>query len=467
MHSIIGLLNLEDPNILVSDVSIDGTVKTVTLETRPSIHSCPVCSFRMHSKGIRKRTVNHPVMQDTYRLVLVLKQRRWKCTNPDCGFEMNESYNFVQPRKRNTSAADMLVINAFRELSATAAGIAERFHISDTQAINIFDRYVSMDRLPLSDAISVDEVYIDMDKHCQYALVIQDFHTGDPVDILISRRNNITEPYFASIPKKERLAVKYLISDMYNPYIRYVDKYFPNAVSVVDSFHVTQWIIRELDYFLRQLMNRFRERDDNRKLQLSLERGRDITLPISDEVYLLKKFRWLILKNQSAIHYSSEKWFDHHFRYWMDTYDYEARLMAVNPYLKDLRDYKELYVQFNERYAGNPEGAASRLDWLIQFYRTTPYQVFRKFADLLEKYREPILNSFIMVQREGPGGIYDSRLSNGPIESMNRKVKDLKRAGRGFRNFEHLRNRFLFATRKQPVINGSSYDHPVSYYDED
>ena len=467
MDSIIELLNLEDPNILVSDVTVDGNVKTVTLETRPAIHTCPMCSFRMHSKGIRKRTVNHPMLQDTYRLILVLKQRRWKCTKPDCGFEMNESYNFVQPRKRNTNAADMLVINAFRDLSATAAGIAERFGMSDTQVLNIFDSYVSMDRLPLSDAVSVDEVYIDMDSRCQYALVIQDFHTGDPVDILISRRSNVTEPYFASIPLKERLAVKYLISDMYNPYIRYVDKYFPNAVSVVDSFHVTQWIVRELDIFLKQLLNRFKERDNNKQLQLSMERGREITLPVSDEVYLLKKFRWLILMNRSSIRYHTDKRFDHHFRYWMDTYDYESKLLALNPYLKDLRDYKELYVQFNERYAGNPEGASARLEWLIEFYRATPYQVFHNFADLLEKYKGPIINSFIMVARKGPGGIYDSRLSNGPIESLNRKVKDLKRSGRGFRNFEHLRNRFLFAARNQPVINGSSDDHPVSYFTED
>jgi hypothetical protein len=44
-------------------------------------------------------------------------------------------------------------------------------------------------------------------------------------------------------------------------------------------------------------------------------------------------------------------------------------------------------------------------------------------------------------------GTHESRLSNGPIESLNRIVKDMKRNGRGFRNFEHLRNRFLFANR--------------------
>lgn len=44
---------------------------------------------------------------------------------------------------------------------------------------------------------------------------------------------------------------------------------------------------------------------------------------------------------------------------------------------------------------------------------------------------------------------------------------DLKRLGRGFRNFEHFRNRFLFATRQTPVLNGVSDYNPVTYYEED
>ena len=61
----------------------------------------------------------------------------------------------------------------------------------------------------------------------------------------------------------------------------------------------------------------------------------------------------------------------------------------------------------------------------------------------------------------------NSRLSNGPIESLNRKVKDLKRMGRGYRNFEHFRNRFLYATRNNPVLNGISDYNPVLYQEED
>ena len=52
------------------------------------------------------------------------------------------------------------------------------------------------------------------------------------------------------------------------------------------------------------------------------------------------------------------------------------------------------------------------------------------------------------MERLCADGTHLSRLSNGPIESLNRIAKDLKRNGRGFRNFEHLRNRFLFAERE-------------------
>jgi len=111
--------------------------------------------------------------------------------------------------------------------------------------------------------------------------------------------------------------------------------------------------------------------------------------------------------------------------------------------------------------------ARRALDKLIPMYKTSGYEIFREFGALLEKYEDPIINSFIMVQRHGHGNIYDSRLSNGPIESLNRKVKDLKRLGRGFRNFRHFRNRFLYAARTAPVLNGSVDNTPVIYWDDD
>ena len=125
------------------------------------------------------------------------------------------------------------------------------------------------------------------------------------------------------------------------------------------------------------------------------------------------------------------------------------------------RDYTTEAQRSNEFTEWN------ELKELIQTYKSSRFEIFRDFASLLKKFEDPIVNSFIMVEKIGNGKIYDARLSNGPIESINRKVKDLKRLGRGFRNFEHFRNRFLFATRQTPVLNGITDYNPVTYYEKD
>jgi len=465
MNSITELLNLEDCDIFISDISISGTKKILTLETHPEIHFCPICGFKMHSRGIKTRTINHPMLQDSYELILKLKQRRWRCTNHLCGYTANESFNFVNKRRRNTNATDMLIINAFRDLSASASSIAAKFNVSDTYVLDIFDRYVKMDRLSLTDIISVDEVFLELDEYCKYALVIQDFYTGNPIDLLSSRRTNSTEPYFMNIPLEERARVKYLISDMYNPYIQWVGKYFPNAVSVIDSFHVIQWITHKIDMYIRNLIKTYKHRDR----EVFISNGGIITehtyIPPSREVYLLQKYRWLILSNHSSIVYHTDLRMDSHLHCMMNTYDYEDSLFMIDPNLRELRDLKELYITFNTRNAGKPMDARIELDELIGKYLHCGNPMFYDFANLLIRNHDYIINSFVMVEKHGPGKIYSGRLSNGPIESLNRKVKDLKRQGRGYRNFEHFRTRFLYATRNNPVINGMTDYNPLNYYD--
>ena len=89
MKNITDLLNLEDSSIIISDIVIEGQRKVLVLETQAVTHFCPSCGFKMHSKGIRKRRIAHPILQDGYELILLLKQRRWRCTNPDCGYSAN------------------------------------------------------------------------------------------------------------------------------------------------------------------------------------------------------------------------------------------------------------------------------------------------------------------------------------------------------------------------------------------
>ena len=48
MNSITELLNLEDADIFISNISINGTKKILTLETKPIRHFCPVSVSYTH-----------------------------------------------------------------------------------------------------------------------------------------------------------------------------------------------------------------------------------------------------------------------------------------------------------------------------------------------------------------------------------------------------------------------------------
>lgn len=458
------LLNLEDENIVITDIGVKGREKIVMIETKPVPHFCPCCSFKMHSRGIKERTIRHPILQDGYHLVFTLKQRRWRCTNSDCMYDIEEQFNFVNKKCRTSNATEWLVVEAYKNLDDSTVSIARRFNISDTLAHNIFTKYVDMPRLPLTEAISVDEVFLEMDDDCKYAMLIQDFRTSEPIDLLPSRRNNYTEAYFNNIPMEERLKVKYLISDMYAPYIAMVDKFLPNAVSVVDSFHVIQWINNQLEKYLRALLSKYRKRDRELEQKKSEERGKPVRLPKSTEVHLLEHYKWVLLRSVDNIEYRTDLVMDKHFHRYMNTYDYEREFFKIDSNLEEFRKLKELYIDFNKRNEGNPIKANEEIDTIIGTYECCGHKIFEDFAELLKSKRQPIINSFIMVEKVCGKETYMTRLSNGPIESINRKIKDLKRNGRGWRNFEHFRNRFLYANRENPIFNGSDEIKTVTYY---
>lgn len=52
MNSITNLLDLEDTDIEITDIQIQGQTKTLTLSTPPVPHFCPSCGFRMYSLNI-------------------------------------------------------------------------------------------------------------------------------------------------------------------------------------------------------------------------------------------------------------------------------------------------------------------------------------------------------------------------------------------------------------------------------
>ena len=94
----------ECDDIQIGEVRIDDLTltKIIPIEKIQGPVFCPVCGERMYSKGFYVRKVNHPVLADGYKVVLEVKQRKYRCTNRECNTYMNEDFSFVERYKHNS-----------------------------------------------------------------------------------------------------------------------------------------------------------------------------------------------------------------------------------------------------------------------------------------------------------------------------------------------------------------------------
>ena len=454
----LALLNLtDDGTYTVTKIEIIGSDKFVYIEKNLKPTLCPMCQSRMHSKGIYVRKVNHPISQDSMNTYLIVRQRRWVCK--ECGHTENDSFPFLDKYSHSSNITPYLILNAFKTLTKSTAEIAAQFNISDSAARLIFKRYVDLPRLPLPEYISVDEVYLDISNTEKYAFVIMDFSTGEIIDIVHNRWHSTLENYFLSIPLKERLNVKGVISDAYKTYLTMPEEYFPNAVTILDSFHVVKVIISQMNTYIYKVMKRYKKRDEQRLKEKNHDTNRDDkSIKPSKEVILLQNYKWVILKNHDEINYSTKRYYHKMLGMNVDTFTIEKMFLELDPHYQKLRDLKEDYIEFNNQEYESEFDVLTNLNALINKYKYSDQSIFSDFALFLIKNKEPIVNSFIKVKvyRKSARNEqeYYARLSNGPMESFNRKPKDLKRESRGFSDFNYTRNRILWATRDNPSVRG-------------
>lgn len=278
---------------------------------------------------------------------------------------------------------------------------------------------------------------------CKYAMVIQDFITGDILDIIKSRREDVTRRYFQSIPIEEKEKVEFLCCDMYKPYIRYTSRFLFNARPCIDSFHVLKWLLNLIKQYIITVKKRFQKRDRELLKEKNLKSNRDNkTTAVSREVYILNKAPWVLLRNPSnwvylPLRYNSKR------QQYMDTLSWEREFLALDDNFKTIRDLKDLYEDFNESFVNDLDGASARLDELIEIYSQSSIYIFREFAELLKSYHDPIVNSFTYAKIENLSEDALRRLSNGPQESFNNIPSALRTQSYGISNFEYVRNRIL------------------------
>lgn len=459
-NDIINFLNIEDKDVIITKILTLEKTKEIHIQKVLKPEYCPNCSSKMYSKGIYKRVVNHPILQDGYHLKLIVGQRKWRCTNPQCNLYFNDQFNFISEYKQSSNITPYLILNEMKNINLTTTEIAKRFNVSDTTVHYIFLQFLDIKRLPLPEILSVDEVHLDIDYRHKYALVLMDFKTGNIIDILPNRWEETTNAYFMSIPLEERDKVKYLICDMYNPYINYTKRYFHKSIAIIDSFHVIAWITSKINTYINTVKKKYQDRDkilfkQSLESQNKVYTEDDIRkhMPVSKEVYLLNNYRWVLLKNIENIEYKTEKKLNRKLDMYLNTYDYEKLFLDLDENFKNIRKLKEKYIEFNNSTEKDHSKLTNQLITLIEEYKKSNLYIFREFAETLYNHRQEIINSFIYI-KDDKDKDKDRRLSNGPIEGYNRIPKDFKRNSRGFENFDYVRSRLIWSNREnEPILS--------------
>ena len=412
----------------------NGDVSNYYVTLKNSGGHCPCCgSYVTKVKEYKRRKI----ILDKDRIIFY-KARRYVCK---CKKTFYEDNPFSNERKKISDRLIKCILEDLKRYNHTYLEMAQKYRISATEVMDIFDCHVQIKRKSLREVISFDEFYFSRHSRNKYAFMILGLN-GDILDILKSRHKSKLLDYFKYIPVKERDRVKYVTMDMYENYRVTVKRRLKQAIIVIDSFHVMSHINEALDEVRLSVLRRY---------------SKDMK---SDEYYLLKTKRYVLFKEELSECYE----YNNHFRSRMNGYDYLNMILKIDKDLTASYELMKRYYYFNHYwYEYSKDDALQYIEKYIDECFALRLPSFEKLANTLDNWKEEIANSFIPYKKHNGETV---RLSNGKIEGKNSYIKKMIRLANGYSNFERFRNRAMYCENyyetysKEPLKNAVKRKFP-------
>ena len=428
-YDTINLFGLQPTDVQNLSITRENDLIIISITLTQKIEVCPICgSLHSHVKDYKLRKISHSLF-NMNKSVIYYRCRRFKCI--DCGKTFVESNPFSSRKQRISNATILVVLKDCKRLNYTFSSIAEKNHISPSTVINIFDQYVDMKPAHLPRVLSIDEFYLGTFKN-KFACIFIDWESAQIIDIYPSRKKYDLYSYMQYIDKKDFENVQYVSIDMNTTYRDFAYHHFKNIVVMVDSFHV----VKNINDALKNL-----------RIHIMYKYDKD-----SVEYYLLKHWYYLLMMRKGDIEDNLPK-FNKKIGYMINKPQILSLILDIDPLLKKAYLWKENYLDFNEDYTFDT--ASIRYDELYNELKQTRINEFKDVISFLENWKTEILNSFIYID--------ERRISNGPIESINGRIKVLMKTSLKYKNFERLRNRIMFCINKNslPLMTNEKNSHKV------
>jgi transposase len=418
------------PGVVVLDVEDVPGELVVTVESTRVTATCPSCRRRAQAQD---RVVVH--LRDLHisgrSCRLVFKKRRWRCRTTGCVRKTwTEKLPGVAPRQVLTVRAGAEVTRQVGQLCRSVASVAREYGVGwDTAwaAVTLHGRPLVDDphRVGPTRALGVDEhsfLAATREHTTTFATVLVDLDRRSVIDLFEGRSAAKLRRWTSRRTKRWQRGVQVVALDLTDTYRAGLSPHLSHATRVADPFHVTRVANRMVDQVRRRVQN-----------ETLGHRGRK-----ADPLFRIRK---LLIKGEERLDDRGRE-------------KLMAALRVGDPFDEVLGAWLAKEAVRAVYLEPDPEAAAVLLDQVIAACAADAVPEIRTMGRTLARWREEILNH----HRTGA--------SNGPTEGMNFCAKQVKRAGRGFANFDHYRLRVLlhaggvtWPTTIRPPRIGSAAPH--------
>lgn len=429
-HLITELLGIEDSSIeIVNHYQSDG-IRYIEVMRKKEPHTCPVCAsntIRVHDYRVRK--ITHAAYTSE-KAILLYKRRRYRCLH--CHKRFPERNGFVSRYNKISHYTKLSILAEYAKTQSYKA-IADKLYVSSSTVIRQGAKHINPKRLKLPEVLSIDEFKNLKTGKRKYACLLVDPIAKQTIDVLPSRRINTLRAYFARIPLEERRRVKYVTSDLWDPYRRIVKAAFPNAQFIADKFHFVRYIYWALNHVRVRVMN--------------LEKKGTLNY------YILKK-HWKLI-NKYTYSLSMKHFYDYKLRYHITPREIVDMARNIHPDLKTAIDLKDEFYE-----AMHTMVRSEAKNFFPDFIHRLKHSGVPELNDIVKTFKnwqDEIINAFPDIDAN-TGEILHPTYNNAIIEGFNNKIKVIKRVSYGFRNFSSFRRRIMVAFNKN---QGLTFTHSI------
>jgi transposase len=355
---------------------------------------CSACgSSSVHPRGRTDRTFR-TLSIGSKPVVIHFEVPRVHCES--CGLIRQVEIEFADERRSYTKAFARYALELSRLM--TIQDVAKHLNvgwdlIKDIVKRDLAKRFAKP-KLKHLKYIAIDEISIG--KGHQYLTLVLDLDSGAVVFVGEGKGADALLPFWKRI-RGSHAKIKAVAMDMSPAYQEAVRTYLPKATIVFDHFHVVKLFNEKLSNLRRLLFHQAEEKEQK----------------------VLKGIRWLLLKNPENLDPARNE---------------KRRLVAALKLNKPLalayymkEDLRQLWSQTNKRQAKR-----FLKDWIARA-EASGLKMLKSFAKTLRDHQAGIL------------AYYKFRISTGPLEGTNNKIKTMKREAYGYRDHEFFKLKIFAA----------------------